>query len=181
MTGAMKSCHFIPMFALISLAACHGIETHRMQKSFYRVTAEEAAVYGDVSGMYSLGMAYLEGRDGSMDYPEGAKWVCLAARKGHVPAQVSIAEFYENQARKYPIAPSSDDLSATPGYDMLAYAWYTVAMRNGDLGSQGKRKDVMEDFNLEATHQAIAIADAFPDSLCEYPPKGVVREDRGHE
>ncbi len=169
---------YVPLTLLLfTLAGCHGVDTHRIDKPFNRLSAEAEAAKGDPESVYQVGLAFLEGRDGAKNYRMGTKWVCHAALKGHTPAYMSLGHFYSQLGKTYPLPPSSDNLPGTKAYDIIAYAWYSIAERNGVVGARAARLNVMQYLSQEATEKAIVLADAYPNTPCEFEPELWQQED----
>ena len=89
-----------------------------------------ASVFGDGEAQYRLGVLLLE--SAGEDVSEGrqaARWLLLAARKGHVAAQVALGQHLTLQ---------SSEASRLKG----AY-WLETAARSGDAGGRGLQQAVL--------------------------------------
>ena len=75
-----------------------------------------ATYFGDADAQYEVGQLYLKGEGLGQSTLQGARWLSLAARKGHVPAQAKLGDLLFNGA--------GEDLPAQPVEGLM---WLTIA------------------------------------------------------
>lgn len=90
-----------------------------------RSEMELRAQSGDIDARYQLGTRYADGA--FPNTPEAIYWLCLAAREGHVPAQMRLAELFEDRGYG-----GGDEDSGKLSNRGSAYFWYTAAASQGD-------------------------------------------------
>lgn len=88
------------------------------QQQFY-INLIQRADAGDVNAMFTLGIAYYEGKELHYDPMESRDWFTKAAEAGHVEAMYNLGLFYRG------------DLSKLVGNDELAIFWLTQASERG--------------------------------------------------
>jgi TPR repeat protein len=86
----------------------------------------QRAQSGDIDARYQLGEKYADAAFSNK--PEAIYWLCLAAREGHVPAQMRLAKLYEAEAASGYNITGKGRLSNKGS----AYFWYTAAASQGD-------------------------------------------------
>jgi len=104
---------------LAGLSAC-GTTNKAESKSEMELRAQS----GDVDARYQLGEKYAD--SAFPNIPEAIYWLCLAAREGHVPAQMRLARLYEDKGQG---GGASNGKLSNQG---SAYFWYTAAASQGD-------------------------------------------------
>jgi TPR repeat protein len=115
--------------SLAGLAACASTDKAEMTSDLERI-----AQSGDVDARYQLGTQYADGAPPNA--PQAIYWLCLAAREGHVSAQMRLARLYEDQPGSGGGGAGSGKLS-NPG---SAYFWYTAAASQGDDQAFARRE-----------------------------------------
>ena len=78
-----------------------------------------ATYFGDADAQYEVGELYLGGEVLSKSTLQGARWLSLAARKGHVPAQAKLGDLLFN-----------GDGEALPAQPVEGLMWLTIAHNN---------------------------------------------------
>ena len=106
---------------VVVLGAC-STTSKSETKSELRLRAQS----GDIDARYQLGEKYADAA--FTNKPEAIYWLCLAAREGHVPAQMRLAKLFEEEAVSGSNITGKDRLSNKGS----AYFWYTAAASQGD-------------------------------------------------
>jgi TPR repeat protein len=95
-------------------------------KSETKSELRQRAQSGDIDARYQLGERYADATFANK--PEAIYWLCLAAREGHVPAQMRLAKLFEAEAA----SGSNDAGKSRLSNKGSAYFWYTAAASQGD-------------------------------------------------
>ncbi|MBI1326682.1 MAG: hypothetical protein GC136_03465 [Alphaproteobacteria bacterium] len=162
----MKTTIFSVLMVFL-LAGCafpvNPVDLVGMSKDEY-ATLEQKANAGDLEAQYRFGMAHCCGNDGRADNAIATKWLCSAAKKGHVQSQYKIGKLY--QSNKLGLPGGEYMLQSLPGDNKVALAWFIVADKNG----HAKAKDGIEIFRgMEFVDvvDAIDMSRKFPEIACE--------------
>jgi TPR repeat protein len=111
-----------------------------------------ASYFGDASAQYQLGRLYLEGQDGGRDPQNAARWLKLAAMKGHPGAQALLGE----------MLVEGDDLKRDV---VMGLMWLTVARTHPASDGEDWIRDMQEQaFSLATERErrkATELADAW--------------------
>lgn len=83
-----------------------------------RLILHAATYFGDADAQYRVGELYLDDEEFGENPIQGARWLQLAARKGHVPAQAKLGDVLFN---------GTDGLTANPVEGLM---WLTIASRH---------------------------------------------------
>ncbi|WP_375457905.1 tetratricopeptide repeat protein [uncultured Enterovirga sp.] len=78
-----------------------------------------ASYFGDPIAQYNLGRLYLEGQGVELDQRQAARWLNLAAEKGHGPAQALLGQVLING-------------QGVPRQRARGLMWLTIAKQNAD-------------------------------------------------
>lgn len=113
-----RTLQIILIAVLAVLAACGTTNKAELTSEL-----ELRAQSGDIDAQYQLGEKYADGA--FPNTPEAIYWLCLAARDGHVPAQMRLAMLYEDLGS----GGGGDGKLSNAG---SAYFWYTAAASQGD-------------------------------------------------
>lgn len=73
----------------------HGVSSAGVEPDIDRARdlfAYAASYFGDAEAQYRLGMLFLDRNAGKPDVRQAARWLHLAAIKGHVPAQIALGK-----------------------------------------------------------------------------------------
>ncbi len=136
------------MFLIMLLAAATAVGAcSTTNKGETKSELIQRAQSGDVDARYQLGEKYADAT-----FPntlEAIYWLCLAAKEGHVPAQMRLARLYEDQAAPEGSSASKGSLSNRGA----AYFWYTAAASQGDDQAFSRRE------SLESTMDASEVAE----------------------
>ena len=117
---------FPSMYAAVAIAALAGLTAcGSTNKAESKSEMELRARSGDTDARYQLGQRYADGA--FPNAPEAIYWLCLAAREGHVPAQMRLAALYENRG-----LGGGDADEGKLSNRGSAYFWYTAAASQGD-------------------------------------------------
>jgi len=112
----------VAMLAVVAgLGACSV-----MNKSETKSDLQQRAQSGDIDARYQLGEKYADAS--FSNEPEAIYWLCLAAKDGHVPAQMRLARLYEGDTGADTGIPGKEKLSNKGS----AYFWYTAAASQGN-------------------------------------------------
>lgn len=107
--------------ALIALSiGCSSTQTTETKSELV-----QRARAGDIDAQYQLGRRYADSVFGSE--AEAIYWLCRAAKDGHVPAQLELAELYQKNAG----GSSGGDNGTRLSNKGSAYFWYTAAASQG--------------------------------------------------
>lgn len=96
-----------------------------------------ASYFGDADAQYNLGRLYLDPKSNERDPKQAARWLRVAARKGHAGAQALLGQL---------LFTGDDDVPRRPAQGLM---WLTVARANAHKG---------EDWILDAQEQAFSVA-----------------------
>jgi TPR repeat protein len=97
-----------------------------------------ASYFGDADAQYNLGRLYLDANSQERDPKQAARWLRVAARKGHVGAQALLGQL---------LFTGDDDVPRRPAQGLM---WLTVARSNAHAAS--------EDWIRDAQEQAFSVA-----------------------
>lgn len=100
-----------------------------------------ATYFADAEAQYEIGRLYLSGESLAQSAIQGARWLSLAARKGHIPAQATLGDLLFNG--------SGDVLPPQPIEGLM---WLTIAHDNVAPGS------VDADWINEMLNKAMSVA-----------------------
>lgn len=119
-----------------------------------RLMMHAASYFGDPDAQYRVGLSYLPEDDGNHDASslQSARWLALAARKGHAPAQAQLGKLLFN----------GEGIEANPVEGLM---WLTVASRRAagtvdEPWIQSMLNDAMSVATPEQRMQAIELADS---------------------
>lgn len=62
----------------------------------------EKAQTGEAQAQYEIGLYYLQGKYFNQDIPAALRWLALAAKQYHVPAEALLAYYYHQHLTQYP-------------------------------------------------------------------------------
>lgn len=115
--------------------------------------AYAASYFGDASAQYNLGMLYLDGDEGADRDPQlAARWLKLAAMKGHAGAQAQLGQML--------VAGSDLDRNLVVGL-----MWLTIARTHSDATEDDRIRELQEEAFSIATEKerrrATQLADAW--------------------
>ena len=118
----------IPKSIQVSLLAVVAVlgACSTMNKSETKSELRQRAQSGDIDARFQLGKKYADAAFSNK--PEAIYWLCLAARDGHVPAQMRLASLFEADAVSGRDTTGKGRLSNRGS----AYFWYTAAASQGD-------------------------------------------------
>ncbi len=123
-----------------------------------RQNLEELGHAGDVGAQYALAQLYQ-----AHHYREAQFWMCKAANSGYTAAQLQLGHWY-NEDR---LAEDPWPFISVEPDDRVAYMWYSLAERNGDLSGQPFRLHLQNDQLNEAELKAAnAMAASWVPSSC---------------
>lgn len=109
-----------------------------------------ATYFGDAEAQFEVGRLYLDGEGLSQSTLQGARWLSLAARKGHVPAQATLGDLLFNGA--------GEDLPAQPVEGLM---WLTIAHDHaGSLDADWIGNLLNEAMSIATPDQRAAAVDA---------------------
>lgn len=74
-------------------------------KRSHALIMHAASYFGDADAQYKLGKLYLDPNELGVNPLQGARWLSLAARKGHVAAQATLGELLFNGDEGLPSEP----------------------------------------------------------------------------
>jgi len=97
-----------------------------------------ASIFGDADAQYNLGRLYLDQSSTDRDPRQAARWLTVAAKKGHAGAQALLGQL---------LFTGDDDLPRHPAQGLM---WLTVARANAH--------DASEDWIRDAQEQAFSVA-----------------------
>mgnify|MGYP001765256051 CR=1 FL=1 len=97
-----------------------------------------ASYFGDADAQFNLGRLYLDQASSERDPKQAARWLKVAARKGHVGAQALLGQL---------LFAGDDDIPRRPAQGLM---WLTVARANANA--------VNEDWIRDAQEQAFSVA-----------------------
>jgi tetratricopeptide (TPR) repeat protein len=97
-----------------------------------------ASYFGDADAQFNLGRLYLEPASNERDPKQAARWLRVAAKKGHVGAQALLGQL---------LFTGDDDVPRRPAQGLM---WLTVARANANATS--------EDWIRDAQEQAFSVA-----------------------
>jgi TPR repeat protein len=112
----------------------------------------QAALGGDATAAYRLGVVYMDGSVAGQDYGEARRWYARAAAGGNREAQFDLGTLYDNGLG----VPRSVDealrwyrAAAVRGHEGVArdlveaYKWYTLAARGGFVGTERGSRELL--------------------------------------
>lgn len=97
-----------------------------------------ASYFGDADAQFNLGRLYLEPASSERDPKQAARWLRVAAKKGHVGAQALLGQL---------LFTGDDDVPRRPAQGLM---WLTVARANANATN--------EDWIRDAQEQAFSVA-----------------------
>ncbi|WP_333825410.1 tetratricopeptide repeat protein [Pinisolibacter sp.] len=97
-----------------------------------------ASYFGDADAQFNLGRLYLDAASKERDPKQAARWLKVAAKKGHVGAQALLGQL---------LFTGDDDMPRRPAQGLM---WLTVARANAHA--------VSEDWIRDAQEQAFSVA-----------------------
>jgi localization factor PodJL len=118
--------------ALVSIPA-----SERLPEAIGSATLRSAALRGDASAAFEIGVRYAEGKGVAVNYDEAAKWYDRASLAGVVPAMFRLGTLYEKGLSV------KKDLDVARRYYVLAAergnakAMHNLAVLDADGGSKG--------------------------------------------
>jgi TPR repeat protein len=125
----------------------------------YEEILQVNAAEGDPESQYQLGMFYVSKRDGA-----ALQWVCRAAAAGHSKAQLQMGHWYSEDRLQSDLWPFID---IRPN-DNQAYAWYSLAEKNGDEDAALFRMVLRDNrMNAEQVNGAMQLASHGQTAGCE--------------
>jgi len=84
-----------------------------------------ASYFGDPDGQYNLGRLYMKGQGTRRDARQAARWMKLAAEKGHAPARAVFGDMLLRGGEGVPRQP------------VLGLMWLSLAREGADPGREG--------------------------------------------
>lgn len=116
-----------------------------------------ASYFGDADAQYRVGRLYLDDEELGDNPLQGARWLSLAARKGHVRAQAQLGDMLFN----------GKGIQANAVEGLM---WLTVASRRSagsadEAWVQGLLQDAMAVATPEARAESVRMADSFGGSF----------------
>jgi Sel1 repeat len=105
----------------------------------------KAAEHGDAMAQYNLGLLYARGQGVATDYAQSFDWWRKSAAQGNVDALFKLAVVYHNG-------------QGAPQDDVLAFAYATIAARNGDKENIDYRNELAKPLTPEQKRSATALA-----------------------
>ena len=96
-----------------------------------------ATHFGDANAQYNLARMYLDGSGGEKDSRQAARWLSLAAEKGHAPAQAQLGQLLFNGAQ---------GLQRQRGRGLM---WLTLARESAQ--ADGKEKWIVDLYDKAVT------------------------------
>ncbi len=120
---------------------------------------EGRAKEGDVSSQFALGNSYCCGAAGFVSTKTALKWYCMAARQGHLVAQIEISKIHagEYALRTPTVRPDR----------ALALMWLEVALSSGRIFADGYRKRLMARVSPEEAARARRMRKNWKSARCE--------------
>ena len=100
---------------------------------------KKAASQLELRAEYNLGLIYLQGQAGAVDYPTALAWLTHAAFKGNAYAQYALAQILENG---YP-NPAIVGEASIPADRTQAMAMYYLAAANHQAGAQYRLAELL--------------------------------------
>jgi hypothetical protein len=97
-----------------------------------------ASYFGDADAQYNLGRLYLDNGSPDRDPKQAARWLRVAAKKGHAGAQALLGQL---------LFTGDDDVPRRPAQGLM---WLTIARANAHTGA--------DDWILDAQEQAFSVA-----------------------
>jgi TPR repeat protein len=97
-----------------------------------------ASYFGDADAQFNLGRLYLDAASSERDPKQAARWLRVAAKKGHVGAQALLGQL---------LFTGDDDVPRRPAQGLM---WLTVARANANATN--------EDWIRDAQEQAFSVA-----------------------
>lgn len=118
-----------------------------------RLILHAASYFGDADAQYRVGELYLDDKELGDNPIQSARWLALAARKGHAPAQAKLGDILFN---------GDGGLAANPVEGLM---WLTVASRRAQgTADQGWIDDLLNaDMSIappDQRKQAVEMADS---------------------
>ena len=123
----------------------------------------QRAQAGDVDARYQLGERYADAT-----FPntlEAIYWLCLAAKEGHVPAQMRLARLYEGRAA----ADGGGSAKGTLSNKGAAFFWYTAAASQGEDEAFSRREALQADMDASEVAEVKRRATRWRQSGCLRP------------
>lgn len=122
----------LPKFALVQIPA-----TEKLPDSIGSPALRNAALKGDATAVYEVGVRFAEGKGVAQDFGEAAKWLERAANAGVIPATFRLGTLYE----KGLVGPKNVDLArelyAKAADRGNAKAMHNLAVLEADGGNRG--------------------------------------------
>jgi Sel1 repeat len=106
---------------------------------------QKSAMQGNPTAQYNLGLMYAKGTGVKLDTPQAIAWMRKAADQGLIVAQFKLGVAYENG-------------EGVARDDVLAYANYVIAARDGDDDSVSHRDDLAKKLNPSQLREGKALA-----------------------
>jgi TPR repeat protein len=126
----------------------------------------QAALGGDATAAYRLGVVYMDGSVAGQDYGEARRWYARAAAGGNREAQFDLGTLYDNglgvprsvdealrwyraaAVRGHPLAQYNLAIMYEDGEGVArdlveAYKWYTLAARGGFVGTERGSRELL--------------------------------------
>lgn len=133
----------------------------------------EAANKHDPEAQYRIGESYCCGSNHLFNNREALRWLCRAARQGHVLAQRKIGDIYRSDKgldflTEY--IKEKDHPNRLPQDDAVAFAWYSRAALQGDFEARRGAEAVLDLMERDDVMRSYEILENFPNMQCDLPP-----------
>jgi TPR repeat protein len=128
------------LIAALSLTVIVGAcapTSQEVQDQRARSRWQDAAQAGDPEAQYKLARAYCCGVGPEYSTAMAIKWYCESAKRGHIPAQMALADLYSDN-----VSASTNYLGKPPADFVNAYLWYTVAASLGNPRAFTRRHEL---------------------------------------
>lgn len=149
------------------LTACDGISLPRVPSwlkinPYKNMTREElisASKNGDIEATYLVGNSFCCGNENGKNNELAYRYICRAAKEGHVNAQVRMGNFYE---KGLPFSSGGIEKNK-----IKAYMWYNVAADLKNSVASDLKENMADDMTLDEINKSFELRRNWQSSVCE--------------
>ena len=125
---------------------------------------ENQSLSGDAESQYALGSSYCCGSK-KVDYIKATKWLCQAAKQGHIGAQKKVALIHSQRAVAQIRKKRTDHLYHNS--NILALTWYKIVSNNGDKTVDPYIREIALYLSWQDARKADYYIGNYPNIPCE--------------
>ncbi len=160
-------------------AGLYALEKGEFITALYKL--QPLAEEGHADAQFNLGTMYLKGDGVRKDYGQTAKWYTLAAKQGHLKAQMPLGAIYKSAAEQgdiecqHRLGKMYIDANNFPHSDVKAYMWLSLAASRGFKDETDLIDTITKRMTPEQIAEAEKLAQEWLDEYQKLTDNGRVR------